>query len=98
MLDVNCSTGVPPDGIATGGRSPRLRVAVLVEHDIVYRHFIKSAAFATLVEKHDVVFVVPEQGPNNKRLTVEFEPTEVDARVERIAINPARLYQQRRLF
>jgi hypothetical protein len=98
MLDVNRSTDMPPDRIATGGRSPRLRVAVLVEHDIVYRHFIKSSAFATLVEKHDVVFVFPEKGPNNKRLSIDLDAFELGAPVERVAINPARLYQQRRLF
>jgi len=99
MLDINRNTGMSQGEAAIGG-SPRerLRVAVLVEHNIVYRHFIKSAAFATLAQKHDVVFVVPEKGPNNKRLTVDLEPSEVGAPVERIAINTARLYQQRRLF
>jgi hypothetical protein len=99
MLDVNRSTGLSQAEATTGGaHRERLRAAVLIEHNIVYRHFIKSAAFATLVQKHDVVFVVPESGPNNKRLTVDLEPSEVGAPVERIAINPARLYQQRRLF
>lgn len=98
MLNLNRTSDLSAGVGATPEAVRRLRVAVLIEHDIVYRHFIKSAVFSQIAEKHDIVFVIPEKAGNNKRLTVDFEAEQVGAPVERIAINPARLFQQRRLF
>lgn len=80
-------------------RSPqRLRVAVFIDHDIVYRHFIHSGAFADLCAAHEVVFVFPKQGPDNKRLTTSVRPADVGGAIEWLPIEQERIALWRRLY
>lgn len=83
----------------TSERSPRrLRVAVFIDHDIVYRHFIHSGAFSDLCAAHDVVFVFPKQGPDNKRLTTPVTSAEIGGAIEWLPIEKERTAVWRRLF
>jgi hypothetical protein len=83
---------------AAAGAGQRLRVGIFLEHDIVYRHFVLSRAFADLIARHEVRFVVPEKGPANKRLTVASDPEVFGAPIDELPIDQARLFQWRRLF
>jgi len=75
-----------------------MRVAILIEHDIIYRHFIQSRAFRKLIEKADVTFVFAEPGSDNKRLTTPFDAGEIGAPVELLPVEPQRVFLWRRLF
>jgi hypothetical protein len=76
----------------------RLRVAVFIDHDIVYRHFVHSHAFAGLSATHDVTFVFPEKSADNKRLTTDVNPAEVGAAIDWMPIERERTAIWRRLF
>ncbi|NJO53455.1 MAG: hypothetical protein HC829_00230 [Bacteroidales bacterium] len=84
------------DGMNAASR--RLKVLVFIEHDIVYRHFVRSRVFDHLGRSHDVVFVVPDGPAAAKRMSVTLAPEEVIGRIERLRVDPARLFQWRRLF
>jgi hypothetical protein len=86
------TTAVP----AAGGA--RLTIAIFIEHDIVYRHFITSGVFADLAARHRVVFVFPEKGPENKRLTVEIDPRTLGGEALFIPTNIERITYWRRLY
>lgn len=76
----------------------RLRVVVFIDHDIVYRHFIHSRVFADLNKAHDVTYIFPTQGPENKRLTTTVDPVEVGGAIEWMPIERERITIWRRLF
>jgi hypothetical protein len=76
----------------------RLRLAIFIEHDIVYRHFVQSGVFADLVVAHDVTFIFPEKGDANKRLTVTVDASELNACIERVPVESDRIALWRRLF
>jgi hypothetical protein len=76
----------------------RLRVAVFIDHDIVYRHFVHSRAFAGLNAAHDVTFVFPEKNADNKRLLTDVNPDEVGAAIDWMPIERERTAIWRRLF
>ncbi len=85
-----------PDAVSDAAR--KLRVAVFIEHDIIYRHFVRSRVFADLARRHAVTFVFPERDVGNKRLTITPDPAEVSAPIELVRIDPERLSLWRRLF
>ena len=76
----------------------QLRVVIFIDHDIVYRHFVQSRVFSELISAHDVTFVFPRQGPENKRLTTAVNSAEVAAPIEWMPIETARISLWRRLF
>jgi hypothetical protein len=76
----------------------RLRVAVFIEHDIIYRHFVQSRVFQELAESHEVTFVFPSGANVAKRFSVAVNDQEVGAPHVRLEIDTDRLYQWRRLF
>jgi hypothetical protein len=76
----------------------RLRIVVFIDHDIVYRHFVHSRVFSDLISAHDVTFVFPKQGPDNKRLTTSVSAAEVGATIEWVPIESERIEIWRRLF
>lgn len=76
----------------------RLRLAVFIEHDIVYRHFVQSHVFADLIAAHDVTFIFPEKGVTNKRLTVAVDAAELGASIEWVPVESDRIEVWRRLF
>ncbi len=39
-----------------------MKILVFIDHDIMIRHFLHSHVFGGLVERHDVLFVFPEEG------------------------------------
>jgi hypothetical protein len=80
------------------GAQRRLRLAIFVDHDIVYRHFIQSGAFVELVARHDVTIVAPALGPANKRLTTDIATERPDLSVEWIKVDVDRVTSWRRLF
>jgi hypothetical protein len=82
-------------GVVSSGR---LKVLVFVEHDIIYRHFVRSRVFDHLGQRHEVVFVVPEGPAGAKRMSVALAPEEVVGRITKLHVDPARLFQWRRLF
>jgi hypothetical protein len=92
---------------AAGGAMPaaakcapvrRMRVAILIEHDILYRHFVQSRVFSKLIEKADVTFVFAAPSNDNKRLTTTLDPAEIGAPVELLPVEPRRVFYWRRLF
>ncbi len=87
-----------PSPKTADGAGRRLRVAVFIEHDIIYRHFVQSRVFSDLAHRHAVTFVFPERAPGNKRLTIVPDPSEVGAPFEYVRIDPVRLTFWRRLF
>jgi len=76
----------------------QVRVAIFIENDIIYRHFVQSRAFAKLAQVADVTFVFAKPGPDNKRLTVALEYAEVGAAIELLPVESQRVYYWRRLF
>jgi hypothetical protein len=86
------------DGALTERRAKRLRVAIFIEHDIIYRHFIQSRAFKKLGREADVTFVFAAPGPENKRLNTELKPKEIDGGIELLQVEPDRVFLWRRLF
>lgn len=75
----------------------RLRVAIFIENDIIYRHFVKSGAFRGLAQQADVTFVFATREPANKRLTVVPDAAEVGAPMDNLPIEPKRVFLWRRL-
>jgi hypothetical protein len=86
------------DGTLAERRARRLRVAIFIEHDIIYRHFIQSRAFKKLGREADVTFVFAAPGPENKRLNTELKPKEIDGGIELLQVEPDRVFLWRRLF
>ena len=76
----------------------RRRVAILVENDIIYRHFVQNRAFGEMARRMDVTFVFAKPGAGNKRLTVHLDPNQIGAPMELLPIEPQRIYLWRRLF
>jgi hypothetical protein len=76
----------------------KLRVAVFIEHDIIYRHFVQSRVFRRLQAEHDVTYVFAKRGPGNKRLRVEPEPAHVGTAYVDIPVDEKRQALWRRLF
>jgi hypothetical protein len=70
----------------------RVRVAIFIEHDIIYRHFVQSGAFGKLSKKADVTFVFAAPSSENKRLTATLDPAEIGAQVELLPVEPRRVY------
>src|SRR5215211_5670133 len=89
---------LPVTAAPAAGAGRRLRVAIFIENDIIYRHFVQSGAFAALTKSADVHFVFAQPGPGNKRLTIVPEVGELCAPVELLPIEPERIYLWRRLF
>jgi hypothetical protein len=75
-----------------------LTVAVFIEHDIVYRHFVMSGVFSDLAARHRVVFVFPERGADNRRFTVDADPKQLGAEICTLPTNIARITYWRRLY
>jgi hypothetical protein len=75
-----------------------LRVAIFVENDIIYRHFIQSRAFAKLARDANVTFVFAAPSVENKRLTVPLDAAEIGAPIELLPVEPQRVFYWRRLF
>ena len=72
--------------------SRRLNIGVFIDHDIIVRHFIRSGAFKSLMEKHRVLFAFPPDGyKNNGRVSVDVHGLGLGHRVRRVAVNDARL-------
>jgi hypothetical protein len=76
----------------------KLRAAIFIENDIIYRHFVQSRAFSSLAAEADVTFIFAAAGGGNKRLTVKLNPVEIGAPFELLPIEPERIFQWRRLF
>jgi hypothetical protein len=93
---------LPPRAAAGGAMLPppvrRMRVAIFIEHDILYRHFVQSRAFGQLSKKADVTFVFAAPSSDNKRLTTTLDPAEIGAPVELLPVEPQRVFYWRRLF
>ena len=89
---------LPVDPSTAPVRARKMRVAVFIEHDIIYRHFIRSRAFDDLAASHDVMFVFPSGDAAAKRMTIAVDPDDVSGEIEYVEIDAARLYQWRRLF
>ncbi|MBI5164239.1 MAG: CDP-glycerol glycerophosphotransferase family protein [Magnetospirillum sp.] len=49
----------------------KLKVLVVIDHDIMIRHFVRSGALARLSAVHDATFVFPELG--NKRIRTNID-------------------------
>ncbi len=75
-----------------------VKIAIFVEHNIVYRHFIQSRVFSDLAAHHEVVVVFPAAGEGNKRFDVPVSHEEVGMKSATIAVNHQRIFQWRRLF
>ena len=83
---------------AAGPIASRLRIAIFIEHDIIYRHFIQSGVFTNLARTHDVCFVFPRPGTANKRLSVAINADELPAPHRFIDVDQQRLFYWRRWF
>ncbi len=70
------------------------RIAVFIDHDIMVRHFVLSGVLAPLAERHDLVFVFPE---NHKRVQSDLGSLGL-GRTRTIAVSPQRMYLYRRLY
>lgn len=53
-----------------------MRALIVIDHDIVIRHFVQSGAFAELERKHEVAWVFPELG--NKRVKTDTDALGLD--------------------
>ncbi len=68
-----------------------LRIAVVIDHDIMVRHFLVSGAFAVLTQKHDVTVVCPPA--DHRRLSLDVTPYCHNARIFRLPVNDPRRIQ-----
>lgn len=75
-----------------------LKIAIFIEHNIVYRHFIQSRVFFDLAAHHDVIVVFPASDKGNKRFDIPVKCDQIGMPSATIAVNYERLFQWRRLF
>lgn len=71
-----------------------MKVLVFIDHDILYRHFVRSGAFAHLAERHSLAFVLPEAGES--RFTLD--PSDSGAPILRLGSERPRVHWWRRIF
>ena len=70
------------------------KIAVFIDHDIVLRHFVLNSALAGLSDKHDVLFVFPE---NHKRVKMDLGALPVK-RYRTLRVSDRRMHLYRRLY
>ncbi|MCR9137406.1 MAG: hypothetical protein NXI27_15530 [Alphaproteobacteria bacterium] len=73
-----------------------MKVLIFIEHDVVVRHFLHSAAFADLIARHDVKFVFPE--PGFKRVKSDISRLKLAAPFRHLTVHQERLVIWKRLF
>lgn len=67
-----------------------MKILVVIDHDIIVRHFLHSHVFDELARNHDLVFVFPEEG--YKRIKSNISARDVSgAATERLTVFVARL-------
>lgn len=71
-----------------------MKIAVFLDHDIVIRHFVLSGVLQPLCEKHDVVFVFPE---NHRRVRLDLSSLPIH-NWRTIKVDERRSFRQRRLY
>ena len=68
----------------------RLTILVVIDHDIIVRHFLHSHVFDELARRHDLVFVFPEEG--YKRVKSDISARDVSsAAIRRLTVFVDRL-------
>lgn len=70
------------------------RITVFIDHDIVIRHFVMNGALLPLQDKHDVLFVFPDQ---HKRVQTDLAKLGLK-RFKTIPTSQRRAYFYRRLY
>lgn len=60
----------------------RLRILLVIDHDIMVRHFLRSGACDEVMRRHEVTLLAPEEG--GRRLTSSLEAIKQKARVVRL--------------
>lgn len=77
-----------------------MKIAVVLDHDIVIRHFLLSGVLEPLCKAHDVSFVFPL---NHRRVRLDLNALPYPlgrerTRIRRVAIDERRAFRQRRLY
>jgi hypothetical protein len=67
-----------------------VKILVVIDHDIIVRHFLHSHVFDQLAQNHELVFVFPEEGYKRIKSTISTQDVS-GAATERLTVFAARL-------